>query len=417
VVAELKLLQGNKRDFEFMGESVERSSVSVIIPVRNDRSQLLVLLDALDSLKVLPYELVIVDSSDDTNSYSLVHEKLESGRTPYVYKQITGSYAGRSMNIGADLAQGNYLAFLDTKTIPNRFWLSSHTAQLQCSTLDLVFGKTLFAGKNYFQKLIKAASYGNIPHETVPGTVISQLAWNKVSGFSESVRSTYDVEWRNKAKKILKYSNADDACITYTAFPPDILTATKKYILYSFHTARTQAKDHIKQLYLSILLIVLAVLIPRWNYIIPGWESNPLYIPHVTKIFLLAIVFLFIALIGVERLFVVSRNNSILKQSFKWVIFVFVSLGVYSWNQVVAGWVETATYYVPHITKMYLVLAGTSYMLATGVISPIRKKESVSYLFPYNWIMVGLLRLYLDVIKAPGYILGAVICIFRMNRG
>jgi hypothetical protein len=247
--------------------------------------------------------------------------------------------------------------------------------------------------------------------------VISQLAWDKVSGFSESVRSTYDVEWRNKAKKILKYSNADDACITYTAFPPNILTATNKYILYSFHTARTQAKDHIKQLYLSILLIVLAVLIPRWNYIIPGWESNPLYIPHVTKIFLLAIVFLFIALIGVERLFVVSRNNSILKQSFKWVIFVFVSLGVYSWNQVVAGWVETATYYVPHITKMYFVLAGTSYMLATGVISPIRKKESVSYLFPYNWIMVGLLRFYLDVIKAPGYILGAVICIFRTNRG
>ena len=57
MVAELKLLQGNKRDFEFMGESVERSSVSVIIPVRNDRSQLLVLLDALDLLTLLPYQL------------------------------------------------------------------------------------------------------------------------------------------------------------------------------------------------------------------------------------------------------------------------------------------------------------------------------------------------------------------------
>ena len=399
-----------------MSESVERGSVSVIIPVRNDRSQLLVLLDALDSLTVLPYELVIVDSSDDANSYSAVHEKLESGRTPYVYKQITGSYAGRSMNIGADLAQGNYLAFLDTKTIPNRFWLSSHADQLQCSNLDLVFGKTLFAGKNNFQKLIKAASYGNIPHETVPGTVISRLAWDKVSGFSESVRSTYDVEWRNKAKKSLKYSNADDACIMYTAFPPNILTATKKYILYSFHTARTQAKDHIKQLYLSILLIVLAVLIPRWNYIISGWDSNPFYIPHVTKIFLLAIVFFFITLISVERLFMVSRKNTILKQIFKWVIFVFVSLGVYSWNGVVANWVETATFYIPHITKMYLVLAGTTYILVTGVIAPLRKKESVSYLFPYNWIIVGLLRFYLDVIKAPGYIFGAVICLFRTNR-
>jgi hypothetical protein len=158
------------------------------------------------------------------------------------------------------------------------------------------------------------------------------------------------------------------------------------------------------------------VLIPRWNYIISGWDSNPFYIPHVTKIFLLAIVFFFITLIGVERLFMVSRKNTILKQIFKWVIFVFVSLGVYSWNGVVANWVETATFYIPHITKMYLVLAGTTYILVTGVIAPLRKKESVSYLFPYNWIIVGLLRFYLDVIKAPGYIFGAVICLFRTNR-
>ena len=399
-----------------MSDAIARSSISVVIPVRNDRERLLVLLDALDLQTVLPHELIIIDSSDDSESYDLIHKKLNSSRTPYVYKQIQGSYAGRSINIGANLARGDYLGFLDTKTIPECFWISSCMEQFKCSTLEVVFGKTSFVGENNFQKLIRAASYGNISHETVPGTVIRKKSWDKVGGFSETVRASYDIEWRNKVKILLSYSNAGDSCTTYAAFPLNLLSATRKYISYSFHTARTQAKNHIKQLYFSLFLIFIALVIPRWNYIIPGWDSNPLYIPHVTKIFLLAVIFLFFALIGVERLFVFTRENFILKNLLKWVIFIFVGLGVYNWNGVVANAVETATFYVPHITKVYLLLTGAAFIIFTGIISPIKKEERVSYLFPYNWFLVGLLRLYLDVIKGPGYIFGAVICIFRTNK-
>ena len=84
-------------------KAIVRSSISVVIPVRNDRDRLLVLLDALELQTVLPHELVIIDSSDDFHSSDLIHKKLNSGRTPYVYKQIQGSYAGRSINIGAKL--------------------------------------------------------------------------------------------------------------------------------------------------------------------------------------------------------------------------------------------------------------------------------------------------------------------------
>ena len=394
-------------------KAIVRSSISVVIPVRNDRDRLLVLLDALELQTVLPHELVIIDSSDDFHSSDLIHKKLNSGRTPYVYKQIQRSYAGRSINIGAELARGNYLGFLDTKTIPELFWISSCMEQFKCSTLDVVFGKTLFVGENNFQKLIKAASYGNIPHETVPGTVIRKKSWNKVGGFSETVRATYDIEWRNKAKILLNYSNAGDICITYAAFPLNLFSATRKYFSYSFHTARTQAKNHIKQWYLSLFLVCMALVIPRWNYIIPGWDSNPLYIPHVTKLFLLAIICLFFVLIVVERLFALTRDNFVFKYSLKWIIFIFVSIGVYNWNEFFASWVETATLYVPHITKSFLGLAATIFVLFSGIIAPIRKNESVTYLFPFNWIVVALLRFYLDVVKAPGYIFGAIICILK----
>jgi len=399
-----------------MSDTIVRSSISVVIPVRNDRGRLLVLLDALELQTVLPHELIIIDSSDGSQSCDLIHEKLNSGSTPYVYKQIQGSYAGRSINIGANLARGDYLGFLDTKTIPECFWISSCMEQFKCSTLGVVFGKTLFVGENNFQKLIKAASYGNIPHETVPGTVIRKQSWDKVGGFSETVRASYDIEWRNKVKILLNYSNAGDTCITYAAFPLNLLSATRKYFLYSFHTARTQAKNHIKQSYLSLFLLCMALVIPRWNYIIPGWDSNILYIPHVTKIFLLAIVFLFFVLIVIERLFTFTWENSIFRFLLRWIIFIFVSIGVYNWNGVFAGWVETATFYVPHITKSFLSLAAILFILFAGIIAPIRKNESVTYLFPFHWIMVALLRFYLDVIKAPGYIFGALICIFKTPK-
>ena len=138
-----------------------------------------------------------------------------------------------------------------------------------------------------------------------------------------------------------------------------------------------------------------------------------LYIPHVTKIFLLAIVFLFFVLIVVERVFTFTRENLIFLFLLKWIIFIFVCIGIYNWNGVFAGWVETATFYVPHITKSFLGLVATIFVLFSGIIAPIRKNESVTYLFPFNWIVVALLRFYLDVVKAPGYIFGAIICILK----
>ena len=399
-----------------MSEPLIKSSISVVVPVRNDGEKLLVLLETLESQTVLPHELIVVDSSDESDLQDQIQKRLDESKTSYIYKKIQGSYAGKSMNIGAELASGDYLAFLDTQTIPEISWIDSRVELFEYSTLDVVFGKTIFRGGSWFQKLIKAASYGSVPHETVPGTVIRRTSWGVVGGFSETVRATYDVEWRDKVKKLLNFSNAGEACITYEGFPRDLITTTKKYILYSFHAARTEAKNHIKQSYLTLFLILLALVIPRWNHIISGWESNPLYIPHVTKIFVLAVVFLFFLLIGVERLFAFVRINLLVKYSFKWIVVIFVSLGVYSWNGVAANAVETATYYIPHVTKLYLAGAAIIFVVVNGIVLPIRKKESLGYLFPYNWFMIALLRFYLDVIKAPGYIFGAIICIFRSSE-
>jgi hypothetical protein len=82
---------------------------------------------------------------------------------------------------------------------------------------------------------------------------------------------------------------------------------------------------------------------------------------------------------------------------------------VFNWNAVLAGWVEDAVLYVPHITKMYIGGVILVSILYRGIFQPLKRKVGPAYLLPFNWIKVGLLGLLLDLVKAPGYLVGAVI--------
>jgi hypothetical protein len=52
-------------------------------------------------------------------------------------------------------------------------------------------------------------------------------------------------------------------------------------------------------------------------------------------------------------------------------------------------------------------------MLHRGFFLPLKRKVELGFLFPFRWIQIGLLGLSLDLVKAPGYIVGAVIGMIR----
>ncbi len=93
-------------------------------------------------------------------------------------------------------------------------------------------------------------------------------------------------------------------------------------------------------------------------------------------------------------------------------VFVFVSLAIYKWNAVIAGWMEDAVLYIPYITKMYVSGIIVASILYRGILLPLKRKVETTYLFPLKWIQVSLLGLSLDLIKAPGYVMGAFKTLF-----
>ena len=101
--------------------NVESIKVSVIIPVYNSFKTIPDLLDSLDSQKTKPYEVIIIDSSDDNSIEQFISKK--NYNFLLNYKKINKAYPGKARNIGVKIAKGNYLAFIDSRSIPNQDWL------------------------------------------------------------------------------------------------------------------------------------------------------------------------------------------------------------------------------------------------------------------------------------------------------
>ena len=392
--------------------SKSETIISIVIPVYNDRLFLQSLL--LDTLKCLKErtEIIIVDSSDDPEDFNLLPFR-ENDLVSFLYFRLPPSYAGKSLNLGINEASSEFIGFLDAKTPPLEDWPYSYIEKIKDRDLDVLFGSTVYDAKDYFQRLLRAASYGTIGHESVPGTVIKASVIKNHKGFVENIRAAYDIEWRERIKEKTIWENSDIPSTSYSSLPKTLVETVKKYFLYSIHTAMVQANNNLKEVYLSLVLVLSALIFPRWNFLIGGWDANPFYIADITKIYLISLIFLGLLLIFINRILPKRQSGQIVQVTVKYLLLFFSIYCVYRWNAVVVGWVESAALYIPHITKTYIVLICLISIFYRGLLLPTRRKEDSQFLFPLRWIKIGFLGFLLDLIKAPGYILGAFVALFR----
>ncbi len=390
-------------------------SLSIVIPVRNNSEFLYRVLSDIKSLSLAPKEIIIVDSSIDSAVHKITNNF--DNAIPIIYHHEKKAYPGRARNIGVELANSEWIAFLDSKTVPEQDWLERYKHLIQAYHADVVFGVTQFDAVSPFQKVLRAATYGKIGHHSVPGTLIKKNTFIDSGGFLEHVRMGEDIEWRERLmKNCINIHRPEEPVVTYTGFPDNFSSTVKKYLISAYHTARLRILRNVKDAYLTLSLVLTALIIPKWNYLIGGWDTNPLYIPNVTKIYLLSIITLLLLIQLFHWLFSQKVVETFFSRSLKVVVFIFVTLGVYRWNAVIAQWMEDAVLYLPHITKIYVGSVLTTSIFYRGFFQPLRRKVEPKYLFPFRWIAVGLLGLCLDLVKAPGYLGGAIASFFHREE-
>ena len=130
--------------------------VSVIIPVNTGSNYMPLLLQSLEDQTVLPQEIVIVDSSLDNDIASIIRNM--NGRIPIVYKKIALAYPGDARNIGVEMVKREWIALLDSTTVPEHDWLERCAEIAIEKNVDFVRGLTIFEADTYFKKLLRATT-------------------------------------------------------------------------------------------------------------------------------------------------------------------------------------------------------------------------------------------------------------------
>jgi len=410
---------------------------SIVIPTIDNLSDVQKIIARINCQSLLPHEIVIADSSASNEIEEGIHVIKSS--VPINYLRVGRAYpfdrflnylfslpflsqfksrypAGRAFpyeatNAGSAIAKSEWLAFLDATTIPSDKWLEDYWHVLKSGQYDVVFGNTKYLATSRFQKILRASTYGRLGHESAPGSIMKKSIFLDGYMIQEGVRSGGDVAWKIDIKNSLRYFLPNEHYLTYSNLSLKILPTLKKFFIYQMYGSLLNIQNNIKDLYFGLALMLSLIILPKWNYIV-GWESA-FFIPHITKLIFISILLIAGTTFFINRVLLRgSPTNSFFMNGLKFVALLITSYSVFRWNDVAANWVEDSIWYVPHITKIFLLTICVLSFVYRGMYFPMKHGIKPSYLFPFRWILVGALGIVLDMVKAPGYLLGAIFAPF-----
>jgi hypothetical protein len=266
------------------------SSIALIIPHRDDRKNLNHLLQSIKSWTKMANEIIIVDSSQDSESiqYDFV-EFCSSKKIKLIHHQSDKLiYPGHARNIGIDISNSTLIAFLDVKTMPTDDWLDKSFEFMKDESLDGVWGKTIYKCSQNKQKIIRAATYGKLPIKTLPGSLIKRDCFRKAGLFIQSVRAGEDGDWFSRADlHQLNFIDHNKVGLLTYELSKDVTyknVLLKWYRNNSFASPLPYLKPH-KDIYFYLVSIVAVLIAYNWNNLFAAWDLDSiLYIPNITKI-------------------------------------------------------------------------------------------------------------------------------------
>ena len=392
------------------------AEISIIIPTFDDVDLLRVVLEALNTQILKPNEIVVIDSSSNNKIKSLIHDELADSNLNIVYRNAEGLGPNEAKNLGATKAAFGLIGFLDTKTIPADNWLKVYSDMLFQQGGGVIFGKTRYLASTNFQKLLRDSTYGNTGHETAPGSLLQKNIFFEAGQILTIARSGIDIEWRDRLKaKGFSWSSPEDTYLTYNDLPNNLILTLKKFFFYQMYGAMVNIQNTVKEVYLGLLLILSAIIIPQWNGIV-GWDQSPLYLPYITRVYLITLVIIFLSSLIINKGFFRNLKSSLITNIIKAIILALLFIVFFRWNDVVANWVEESIWYIPNITKIYVISLIMTSVFYRGIYFPLKNEVGVKNLFPIRWLAVGILGVLLDLAKAPGYLLGSIMLPFIKNR-
>ena len=128
-----------------MKNTPKKTVLSICIPTYNRSHILPRAIQSILKQRFEDWELIIVDDGSTDDTENIVEEFLKDSRIKYVKQQNKGVCAAR--NLGAEIANGTYLVFLDSDDSVSAEWLYDFYNEIISEKAHLVRCKTLVNGE------------------------------------------------------------------------------------------------------------------------------------------------------------------------------------------------------------------------------------------------------------------------------
>ena len=132
---------------------------------------------------------------------------------------------------------------------------------------------------------------------------------------------------------------------------------------------------------MCLFLILTTIFIPKWNWILPGRDQHPLYIPNVTKIYFFAIISFIFLYILIKNIFFRKMVSKLTNFTFQFLFIIFIFYFLFRFKISIAYTLENFINFVPHTIQYYISLLILLSLLFRGIILPIIRGVPLRYLF------------------------------------
>ena len=275
--------------------------LTLIVPSNSSHESLNFFFENMLTWTSLPKEIILINTN---NSKKLKIDNfygnfLNKKKILIKFLHHPKFYPGAARNIGITLASHKIISFLDVGTHASKDWLENGYNQLKKSKNLISWGNTYYLAASTKDEIIRASTYGAKPLTTLPGSTVNKKVFNTVGVFVENIRAGEDAEWRHRVDLHNVKTCVNNKIILYqNLLGVSYFEILKKWFRnYSFSRKLSYLNNNRETYFISISLILI-ILAFNWNPLFtnwgkPGFEDEITYIPHITKVTILSLMFFY----------------------------------------------------------------------------------------------------------------------------
>lgn len=150
--------------------------ISVIVPIYNVGKYLNECLDSIKNQSYRNLEIIMVDDGSTDNSAEICKQYLTDDRFNYYYKENGGQSSAR--NIALDIANGEYVAFIDSDDFVDACLFEDAVMALQNNIADIIeFGYYIYGNTLHLKNINKRIDVDILKEYLLYG---ADVVWNKI---------------------------------------------------------------------------------------------------------------------------------------------------------------------------------------------------------------------------------------------